>query len=123
MNELTHASLAPNERRAIDRLIELLRAEFGSDLRGVWLYGSRARGEQTGGDSDIDLLVISSRGRPNDDLRAIELALEASDAEGVNLAGFSVKVYDPELVAQRREIRSFFMQEVDRDKIVLVGEP
>jgi predicted nucleotidyltransferase len=123
VNDLSHASLTPNERRALDRLLELLRAEFGSDLRGVWLYGSRARGERTGDDSDVDLLVISTRGRPNDDLRAIELALEAAGAEGVNLAGFSVKVYDPELVAHRREIRSFFMQEVDRDKIVLAGEP
>jgi hypothetical protein len=33
------------------------------------------------------------------------------------------KLYDPELVANRRGIRSFFMQEVDRDKIVLAGEP
>jgi len=53
----------------------------------------------------------------------IELAFEAAEAEGANPAGFSIKLYDPELVAQRRRIHSFFMQEVDRDKIVLTGEP
>jgi hypothetical protein len=35
---------------------------------------------------------------------------------------FSASVYDPQRVEQRREIRSFFIQEVDRDKIVLHGE-
>ena len=107
----------------IERLLELLEAELGPHLRAVWLYGSRARGEEPGDDSDVDLLVISTRGEPDDDLRVIELGFEAAEAEGANAAGFSIKLYDPELVAQRRRIRSFFMQEVDRDKIVLAGEP
>jgi hypothetical protein len=47
----------------------------------------------------------------------------AADAEGANSAFFSTFVFTPEHIAQRREIRSFFMQEVDRDKIVLAGEP
>lgn len=107
----------------IERLLGLLEAEFGSHLRAVWLYGSRARGEQAGDDSDVDLLVVSTRGEPDDDLRVIELAFDAAAAEGANAADFSIKLYDPELVAQRRKIHSFFMQEVDRDKIVLAGEP
>jgi predicted nucleotidyltransferase len=123
MNDLAQASLTREERRALERLLGLLEAEFGSHLWGVWLYGSRARGEKPDEDSDVDLLVISSRGGAKDDLRAIELAVEAAQAEGVNLAALSVKLYDPELVAQRRQIDSFFMQEVDRDKIVLAGEP
>lgn len=107
----------------LERLVELLKAEFGDDLRSVWLYGSRARGERPGPDSDVDLLVVSTRGRFEDDLRVIELLFKAAEAEGVSSAFFSPKLYDPELIAQRREIRSFFMQEVDRDKIVLFGEP
>jgi predicted nucleotidyltransferase len=123
VDALAHASLTSTERRVVERLVGLLESEFGPHLRGVWLYGSRARGERTGAYSDVDLLVVSSRHEPDDDLRAIELAFEAAGAEGANPAGFSIKLYDPELVAQRREIRSFFMQEVDRDKIVLAGEP
>ena len=41
----------------------------------------------------------------------------------MNLAALSVKLYDTKLVAQRRQVDSFFTQEVDRDKIVLAGEP
>jgi predicted nucleotidyltransferase len=119
---LATASLNDKERRVLKRLVELLKAEFGEDLRSVWLYGSRARGEKSGPESDIDLLVVSSRGRLEDDLRVISLLSDAADAEGSNSAFFSAKVYDPELIAQRRAIRSFFMQEVDRDKIVLFGE-
>lgn len=55
--------------------------------------------------------------------RAVALADEAADAAGGDPMLFSVIVYTPERVAQRREIRSFFIQEVDRDKIVLVGKP
>jgi predicted nucleotidyltransferase len=106
----------------IEKLLALLDAELGRHLRAVWLYGSRARGERVGDDSDIDLLVVSTRGEPNDDLRVIELVFEAAEAEGANPARFSIKLYDPELVAQRRRVQSFFMQEVDRDKIVLAGE-
>lgn len=107
----------------IERLLELLDSEFGPHLHAVWLYGSRARGEEASDDSDVDLLVVSSRRGRDDDLRVIELAFEAAEAEGANPATFSIKLYDPELVAQRRSIHSFFMQEVDRDKIVLAGEP
>lgn len=35
----------------------------------------------------------------------------------------SLVVWDPEWLAHRRDIRSFFVQEVDRDKIVLHGSP
>jgi predicted nucleotidyltransferase len=123
MRALADASLTPQEKRVVERLLGLLEVEFGPHLRSVWLYGSRARGEPAGDDSDVDLLVVSNRGKPDDDLRAIELALEAAEAEEANPAAFSIKLYDPELVAQRRRVRSFFIEEVDRDKIVLAGEP
>jgi predicted nucleotidyltransferase len=122
MASLATASLSPAERRAVERFVGLLQEEFGPDLRAVWLYGSRARGERPGPESDVDLLVVAARGRLNDDLRVIELGYKAADAEGLNPAFFSTKLYDPDLIAQRREIRSFFFQEVDRDKIVLFGD-
>jgi predicted nucleotidyltransferase len=123
VDALAQASLTPGERRTVERLVGLLAKEFGPDLEGVWLYGSRARGERPRDDSDVDVLVVSTRGAHDDDLRVIELALEAAAAEGTNPAAFSIKVYDPELLARRRSIRSFFIEEIDRDKIVLVGEP
>jgi Nucleotidyltransferase domain len=43
----------------LDRFVELLTAELGTD-HGVWLYGSRARGETPGEESDVDVLVVSA---------------------------------------------------------------
>jgi predicted nucleotidyltransferase len=123
MHGLATATLSAPERRVVERLVESLQAVLGSHLRSVWLYGSRARGDHPGEDSDVDLLVVSTRGAKDDDLLVIELAIAAALEEGGNPFAFSVKLYDPELIARRREIGSFFMQEVDREKIVLAGEP
>jgi predicted nucleotidyltransferase len=123
MTSLATASLSSTERRVLEHFVRLLEAELGPDLRALWLYGSRARGEQPGPDSDVDLLVVSTRRSSRDDLRVFELLMDAAEAEGANPALFSAKLFDPDRIADRRNIRSFFMQEVDRDKVVLFGEP
>jgi predicted nucleotidyltransferase len=123
MSSLADTSLTPGETRVLERLVRLLEAEYGAGLRAVWLYGSRARGEPPREGSDVDLLVVVS-GDPFDEVvRVIRLIDQAADAEDENPVPFAAHVYTPELVAQRREIRSFFIQEVDRDKVVLFGEP
>lgn len=45
-----------------------------------------------------------------------------ADAEGDSPVYYSLRIFDTEWLRDRREIRSFFTQEVDRDKIVLWGE-
>jgi len=123
MPSLADATLAAVERRTLERFVDLLQDELGSDLCSIWLDGSRARGESRRDESDIDLIVVSSRDRRDDNLRVVELVTEAADAEGANPAWFSVKLYTPARVSERRAIRSFFFEEVDRDKIVLFGAP
>ncbi len=123
MPALARASLTETESRVTERLVTLLRTELGPDLRSVWLYGSRARGEPPHDESDVDVLIVSERDLADDDLRVIRLVDEAAKAEGERPAFFATKVYTPEQIADRRQIRSFFMQEVDRDKIVVYGEP
>jgi len=121
---LGQASLSPGERRALERFVDLLRESFGDSLRSVWLYGSRARGEPPHADSDVDVLVINDRGSWSADLeRANRLLWQAAEAEGLEPLYFSAHVGDLDWLAQRREIRSFYIQEVDRDKIVLAGDP
>lgn len=44
-------------KTAMDLFVAELRQQYGSRLKRVILYGSRARGE-AGDDSDIDLLVV-----------------------------------------------------------------
>jgi predicted nucleotidyltransferase len=122
---LAEASLTDEERRVVERLVELMRERFGDRLRSVWLYGSRARGERPGPESDIDLLAIADRGEDDDDdvLTAILLVDQAAAELRVPRPIVSIKVHDPGWLEGRRAIESFFIREVDRDKIVLYGEP
>jgi predicted nucleotidyltransferase len=126
---LAAAALTDAERGTVQRLIGLLDEELGSDLHAVWLYGSRARGDaaidETDPDlkSDIDLMVLvdASRGWNPYGKEVIPLVNRAADAEEESPAWYSVHVHDREWLHDRRKIRSFFIQEVDRDKIVLHG--
>ncbi len=108
-----------------------LRSELGSDLLAVWLYGSRARGEADPAEedpdlrSDVDLLAIVNPAR---DARqtawdAMALIEAAADAEADSPVYYSLRVFDIEYLRDRRHIHSFFVQEVDRDKVVLHGGP
>jgi predicted nucleotidyltransferase len=120
---LAEASLSDAEQRAVARFVDGLVDAFSSRLQAVWLYGSRARGEPPHDESDIDVLVVVDSELPDDNHRAVRAAAAAERAEGVGPVLISTIVYDTKRVARRREIESFFIQEVDRDKIVLYGEP
>lgn len=120
-NPLAAASLSATERRVVERLVERLHEELGSDLHAVWLYGSRARGETPHPESDIDLMVIADGGSSRYGIRAIELLYDLASVEGVSPVWYSFFIAEREWLHGRREIRSFFIQEVDRDKLVLYG--
>jgi len=122
MTALTEASLTEKERQVLDLVVPELRNVFGPRLRSVWLYGSRARGETPHAESDVDLLVVLDRRSMDEDHRVYDVVWNSADEVGASPVFFSTLVYDVDRIAQRREIRSFFIQEVDRDKIVLYGE-
>lgn len=127
---LANAALSAQERGAVERSVSRLRDELGSDLLAVWLYGSRARGDadpaETDPDlrSDIDLLAIvdPSRDAAKVGWDAHEWVEQEADAAGDSPVYYSMRVFDTEWLADRRRIGSFFIQEVDRDKIVLYGD-
>lgn len=123
MPALVEATLNQAERQALERLVPALQDEFGARIRSVWLYGSRARGETPHPESDVDLLVVLDRRSMEDDHRVYDAVWKAAEDAGVSPVFLSTLVYDVARIAQRREIESFFIQEVDRDKIVLFGEP
>jgi predicted nucleotidyltransferase len=120
-SSLATTALDDVERRVLDHLVGAVQAEYGEDLHGVWLYGSRARGERTHHESDIDVLVITRR--PRDDLTLYRLADEARDAVGGRRVIIDPRQRSVAWVEDRRAIESFFVQEVDRDKVVLIGDP
>jgi predicted nucleotidyltransferase len=123
MGSLTGSSLSVGERALLERFAQRLRLHLGNDLNAVWLFGSRARGEQPGRDSDVDVLVLVGDASWPAKVRVREiLAAEARELGLEALAwSFSIHVNTPAWLEQRREIESFFIAEVDRDKVVVSG--
>src|SRR4051812_11409247 len=120
MATLASAQLSDEERRVIELWLERLQAAL--DVEAVWLFGSRARGD-AGPESDVDLLVIT-RGDPRRDRDHVwKLLWDVAAELGSNPGFFVPHTWDRAWLENRREIRSFFIREVDRDKIVLFGEP
>jgi predicted nucleotidyltransferase len=125
----TDLSLTPRERRVVERLLGWLRDELGSDLLAVWLFGSRAREEADLAEldpdrrSDVDLLVLVDSTETTALRWKLRPRLEAiADEEDESPVWFSVVAYDAERLRERRRVNSFFIQEVDRDKVVLLGD-
>lgn len=126
MATLADTTLSRRERTLLDRFLPDLQECFGERLRAVWLYGSRARGEAPAHeDSDVDLLVLVDRDTGKDWNRVYGVLNRAGQAIGDERIAiwFSVHVHDLGWLAGRREIKSFLIAEVDRDKIVLYGDP
>lgn len=116
---LVAAALTDAEQRVLDALVPALLEELGDALESVWLYGSRARGEPPRDeDSDVDLLVLVEDVERNAErVSAIKDALaEAQDLRGWH---FHLFTHDRQWLKERRGIRAFFVEEVDRDKVVL----
>ena len=70
----------------------------------------------------MDLLVVLDHFTWQDDWEVHRIVSAVAEAEDLSPVFFSTQTYDVERIAQRRDIKSFFIQEVDRDKIVLFGE-
>ncbi len=117
---IADTSLRPVERRVLEAFVAELRDALGERLVAVWLFGSRARGEPGGPDSDVDLLVVSAAGKR--DFTTVQDALwRAAEREGDDWLRYAAHVRDPERVTYKRAVEDFFQAEVDRDKVVLAG--
>jgi uncharacterized protein (UPF0332 family)/predicted nucleotidyltransferase len=121
MATATESSLSRAERRTLDRLTVALESALGEDLLALWLFGSKARGEPAGPETDIDLVLVTRRGSREDGELVRRLLERAAGAEGTFPLAFQTILHTPEEVAERRAKDTFFMREVDRDKIVLAG--
>ncbi len=119
MATLAETSLTEPERQAVDEFVRALERGLGPGLRSVWLYGSAARGAERGEDSDVDLMVITADDPP-DDLLIHQLSTRVSIAGG-GVVSLAPQAWSERRLHERREIGSFFAQELDRDKVVLHG--
>ena len=121
MATLVDAALDPDERELLGRFVDALKVEYGDDLGAVWLYGSRARGERDHEESDIDVLVVTRSDRSDDAL--IPTLWRVLDESGNPSVIVDPRQRSLAWVEDRRAIESFFLRELDRDKIVLFGRP
>jgi predicted nucleotidyltransferase len=121
MATLAQTSLAADEQALIERFVQELHLRLNEELHAVWLFGSRARGEPRSQESDVDVLVLVDDASWDGRMRVRRMLDDAArelDVEALTWS-FSVHVHTPDWLAQRREIRSFFIAELDRDKVVL----
>jgi len=122
---LETTSLTPDERQLLEAFAARLQDRLGASLHAVWLFGSRARGEPPRGpDSDVDLLVLVDDASWDGKV-TVQFDLDDA-AEELGLQDltpwFAAHVDTPAWLKQRREIKSFFIAEIDRDKVVVIGE-
>ena len=69
--------LLPHESAAIDGYVRNLYQSLGHQLIGLWLFGSKARGDPDA-DSDIDLLVILEDVQPETQWHIWDLSSDIS---------------------------------------------
>src|SRR5690242_18016638 len=119
MPALADAALNQEERAVLERFVAAIAEEYGDELESVWLYGSRARGERTHDESDLDLLVITHEPRDDDALYGV--VHRVLNELGNPWVLLDARQRPRAWIEDRRAIRSFFLQDVDRDKIVLYG--
>lgn len=124
MPTLADAALTDDERVLLEHFARELDSRFGGAMHAVWLFGSRARGEASHGeDSDIDVLVLAEDATWDGKLGVREALEDTARELGLEALAwsFSVHVNTPAWLAERRTLRSFFLAEVDRDKVVIAG--
>ena len=121
-DRLANAALSDAEREAVRRFVERVGEELGDDLAAIWLYGSKARGDADE-ESDVDLLVLARGGRERHREGVTRIALDLESLNGEGRAVLSAAVQDPAWVSDQRAKDDFFIRDVDREKVVLYGEP
>jgi predicted nucleotidyltransferase len=124
VSALSETTLSTDERRLLDRFASELHSRLGERLHAIWLFGSRARGEAPSHeDSDVDLLVLTDdaswEATTGIYLMLYEIATELKLERAA--AWFVIHVHTTDWLADRRAIKSFFIQSVDRDKVVVGG--
>lgn len=104
--------------RALEEYARAIRREYGSRVRGIYLFGSRARGDHTR-ESDADVAVVLADGDWDywaEKMRLTDLTYDFLVATGADLQGWPLREtqwaapethHNPDLVkAMRRDARA-----------------
>lgn len=116
-DSLSH--LSPNERLAVDALVEALKREAGGQILLVAMFGSKARGD-AGEDSDVDILIVADA-----DPRQIEGRISKSSSELSLEHNLIINkfILSREHWADYARRRAAFWQNIQRDGVLLLRGP
>ena len=93
-----------------------LSAALGDSLVGIWLFGSKSRGDFSP-DSDIDLLVVLKNQQPEKRWRIREIAAECSLADDVV---FNTHILDQARWQEKMHYQDTRWREIERDGVSLL---
>jgi predicted nucleotidyltransferase len=112
------ASLSEQEAAALDTYAASLQARFGAQLVGLWLFGSRARGDAHPG-SDIDVLVVLDNpdGQALSDVRGFGF-----DILLTHRVFLSIRAMSRQQLQELAELGSLFYRNLMRDSVSLLAK-
>ena len=117
MKKLDEIALEPNDRAAVEQAAAVLREVLPVDR--VVLFGSKARAEPTGGESDIDLLVICDS--EDSEFRSGLWRVASEISLDYNLL-ISARIYSQKRWQRACQIGLPFTREIVTDSIPLTPE-
>ena len=110
--------LQPHERMALDDYVNRLHLSLGDNLTGLWLFGSKSRGDFELG-SDIDLLLVLKTPQPETRWRIREIAAQCSLEYDVL---FNTHILDQDRWDEEVHYRGTLWREIRRDGVSLLLE-
>lgn len=115
---LSHA-LQPEELRAVEEFKRRLLAELPGQVKGLILFGSKARGDAHPA-SDIDLLVIVDHKTPEVDHVISEITADILLEQRIDVSALD---FTTNQIAELAAIGTPFIRNVAEEGVVLEGEP
>ncbi|MEM3368495.1 MAG: nucleotidyltransferase domain-containing protein [Nitrososphaerales archaeon] len=111
-------SLAESKQyqKTVEELKEKIKSELGDSIDSLVLYGSAARGEYKGVDSDIDILIIAKDETSStyNKIRKIATEIDLKNSTATTLVYLSRKEFK-----RNARLSSPFLEEVAKEGIVL----
>jgi predicted nucleotidyltransferase len=110
--------LSPHESVAVSEYARRLHQTLSDKLVGLWLFGSKARGDSDS-DSDIDLLVVLKTVQSETQWHIWDLGSDVSLEYDVLL---NAHIIDAARWADERQYRGTLWREIERDGVPLQPE-